>query len=93
MKRFRGETASFYICFKDEAGALFDPDTVEAELYKPDGSLVETLSVTRIATGTYSVVYTFAEDADLGDWYILVKAVKGSFVEKEKIPITVCEVK
>lgn len=91
MKRFQGETVSFYIYFKDENGAPFDPDTVEAKLYRPDGSLAETLTVSHVETGKYVVTYTFSENAELGDWYILVKAVKGSFVEKERIPITVCE--
>ncbi|MEM3617896.1 MAG: hypothetical protein QXK47_02345 [Candidatus Bathyarchaeia archaeon] len=91
MKKFQGETVSFYIYFKDEQDAPFDPDTVEAKLYKPDGSLAETLTVSRVDTGKYMVAYSVAEDAELGDWHILVKAVKGSFVEKERIPVTVCK--
>lgn len=92
MIRFQGETVSFYVYFRDEANQLFDPDTVEAKLYKPDGTLAETLTLSRIDQGQYSIIFTFAEDAEVGDWYIIVKAEKGSFTEIEKIPITVCEV-
>ncbi|MEM2272529.1 MAG: hypothetical protein QXP56_07685 [Archaeoglobaceae archaeon] len=89
MNRLRGETVSLYIYFRDENKALFDPDIVEAKIYKPNGSLAENLTVSRIEVGKYSVSYTFPDDADLGDWFIIVKAGKGSFVEKEKIIITV----
>jgi uncharacterized protein YfaS (alpha-2-macroglobulin family) len=86
---YPGETVSKYVYFKNREGALFDPDSVEVKVYDSKGSLRATVTLVRWDVGKYELDYTIPSDATSGNWYFLIKAVKGTFVEIEKFPFTV----
>jgi len=83
---YPGETVKIVAVIKDADGNLIDPASHEIKIYDPSGTLKETsTSPTKSSTGNYYLFYTLPEDASVGKWKVVWKAVKDSSVSIEKI--------
>ncbi|MCJ7559180.1 hypothetical protein MUO79_01000 [Candidatus Bathyarchaeota archaeon] len=93
MSYFRNETFSKYVYFTDKDNVAIDPDSTTVTIYMPDGT-TDTVTLTAVEgeSGKYELNYNILEDAQTGDWKVLIHAEKGSWKERELLIFTVVEV-
>lgn len=87
----RGETYSKHVYFKDKNGDPLDPDTTDVTVYDPTGNSAGSVSLLKVEPGKYELNYNIGDDADLGDWRVLIEAAKGEWKRKHLLVFTVRE--
>jgi uncharacterized protein YfaS (alpha-2-macroglobulin family) len=78
-----GDTVSRYFYFKDENGTAFDPASITCKIVDPAGVTQGTPTLTKVATGQYSMDWNLPSDAVSGMWKIEVTATSGTYTETE----------
>lgn len=89
MIKHRTDSITIEVTFEDENNTKFDPDSQEHKIFDPEGTEKVTLIPTKQSLGVFRVTYSIPADAAFGDWVLISKGVKGTYVESEPFYFTV----
>lgn len=71
MIKHRGDSITLGVEFRDRYDKLFDPDTVVAKWYDPNGELqTNETGIVHVSEGIYENTYAIPIDGEYGDWWV-----------------------
>ncbi len=89
MKKYSPGTAVYIkTTLRDKTGALYDPTSIVITVYDPSMTpKITDQAMNKISTGVYDYTYQSAETDAVGNHFVKVKAVSGTYTSIGKVQL------